>query len=144
MGSTPADGRRLAAAQTINAELLCGLPARLWSVRASMLCCCLDGPCVVPICHSVAGDADLVTETDKACEALVLGRIRAAFPDHKFIGEEGSAAQASRLPLYGRLCRALPPRCHAARLLAEGCPRFPLLAHMWLQGFVDAAIEPPC
>ncbi|KAI7843873.1 hypothetical protein COHA_002420 [Chlorella ohadii] len=40
-----------------------------------------------------SGDADLVTETDKKCEALVLGRIRAAFPDHKFIGEEGSAAQ---------------------------------------------------
>lgn len=40
-----------------------------------------------------AGDADLVTETDKKCEALVLDRIRQAFPDHKFIGEEGSAAQ---------------------------------------------------
>lgn len=36
-----------------------------------------------------------MTETDRKCEALVLGRIRAAFPDHKFIGEEGSAAQAS-------------------------------------------------
>ena len=40
-----------------------------------------------------AGDTDLVTETDKRCEALVLERIRQAFPDHKFIGEEGSAAQ---------------------------------------------------
>jgi hypothetical protein len=40
-----------------------------------------------------AGSVDLVTETDKQCEALVLSRIRAAFPDHKFIGEEGSAAQ---------------------------------------------------
>jgi inositol-phosphate phosphatase/L-galactose 1-phosphate phosphatase len=37
------------------------------------------------------GAVDLVTETDKACEAMVLSRIRAAFPDHAFIGEEGSA-----------------------------------------------------
>jgi inositol-phosphate phosphatase/L-galactose 1-phosphate phosphatase len=42
---------------------------------------------------SHSGDADLVTETDKKCEELILGRIREAFPDHKFIGEEGSAAQ---------------------------------------------------
>ncbi|EFN58920.1 hypothetical protein CHLNCDRAFT_34254 [Chlorella variabilis] len=40
-----------------------------------------------------SGDTDLVTETDKRCEELVLSRISAAFPDHKFIGEEGSAAQ---------------------------------------------------
>ncbi|PSC69083.1 Inositol monophosphatase 3 [Micractinium conductrix] len=40
-----------------------------------------------------AGDADLVTETDKKCEALILERISAAFPAHKFIGEEGSAVQ---------------------------------------------------
>jgi fructose-1,6-bisphosphatase/inositol monophosphatase family enzyme len=41
----------------------------------------------------ITGDTDLVTETDKKCEELVLSRIQAAFPDHKFIGEEGSAAQ---------------------------------------------------
>jgi fructose-1,6-bisphosphatase/inositol monophosphatase family enzyme len=42
-----------------------------------------------------AGAVDLVTETDKKCEELVLGTIHKTFPDHKFIGEEGSAAQAS-------------------------------------------------
>ena len=36
-----------------------------------------------------------MTETDKRCEELVLGTIHGKFPDHKFIGEEGSAAQAS-------------------------------------------------
>lgn len=36
-----------------------------------------------------------MTETDKRCEHLVLTRIHKTFPDHKFIGEEGSAAQAS-------------------------------------------------
>lgn len=39
------------------------------------------------------GVMDLVTETDKQCEALILNMIRDAFPDHCFIGEEGSAAQ---------------------------------------------------
>eukprot|EP00793_Prasinoderma_coloniale_P005671 PRCOL_00004145-RA len=37
------------------------------------------------------GDVDLVTETDKACEELILGRLRAEFPSHCFIGEEESA-----------------------------------------------------
>ncbi|GJP49974.1 hypothetical protein CLOM_g9131 [Closterium sp. NIES-68] len=37
------------------------------------------------------GKVDLVTETDKQCEALILQHISAAFPSHKFIGEEASA-----------------------------------------------------
>ena len=45
---------------------------------------------------------DLVTETDKECEALILAAIQGAFPSHKFIGEEGSADQA-RLPHAGTL-----------------------------------------
>ena len=36
---------------------------------------------------------DLVTETDKECEKLIFGRLKEAFPDHKFIGEEESSAQ---------------------------------------------------
>lgn len=36
---------------------------------------------------------DLVTETDKQCEEEIYSRLRAAFPDHAFIGEEGSASQ---------------------------------------------------
>ena len=39
------------------------------------------------------GSVDLVTATDKQCEEVILSSIRQAFPDHKFIGEEGSAAQ---------------------------------------------------
>ena len=56
-----------------------------------------------------AGDADLVTETDKKCEALILERISAAFPAHKFIGEEGSAVQVGEqegaCANTGRRCR---------------------------------------
>ncbi|MBV9608743.1 MAG: inositol monophosphatase, partial [Acidobacteria bacterium] len=36
------------------------------------------------------GDADLVTEADRASEALLLDRISAGFPRHDLIGEEGS------------------------------------------------------
>lgn len=39
------------------------------------------------------GKVDLVTETDKNCEELVFGKLREAFPEHAFIGEEGSAEQ---------------------------------------------------
>ncbi len=41
------------------------------------------------------GTIDLVTEADRASEALIASRIRAAFPDHRLIGEEGArGAQA--------------------------------------------------
>jgi len=36
------------------------------------------------------GTVDLVTEADKGAEVLIAGRIRAAFPDHRLIGEEGA------------------------------------------------------
>lgn len=39
------------------------------------------------------GQMDLVTETDKECERVIISRLRAAFPDHAFIGEETSAEQ---------------------------------------------------
>jgi myo-inositol-1(or 4)-monophosphatase len=36
------------------------------------------------------GDADLVTEADRSSEKLILERIRAHWPDHEVIGEEGA------------------------------------------------------
>ncbi|KAL1410694.1 hypothetical protein Q8F55_001636 [Vanrija albida] len=35
-----------------------------------------------------ANAVDLVTEVDKAVEAFIFGRIRAAYPSHQFVGEE--------------------------------------------------------
>ena len=32
--------------------------------------------------------ADLVTETDQECERIIVRRLKEAFPNHKFIGEE--------------------------------------------------------
>lgn len=37
-------------------------------------------------------DFDLVTETDKMSENLILGHLKRCFPTHKFIGEESAAA----------------------------------------------------
>ncbi len=36
------------------------------------------------------GDVDLVTEADRASEALIKGRLAAAFPEHGIYGEEGT------------------------------------------------------
>jgi myo-inositol-1(or 4)-monophosphatase len=36
------------------------------------------------------GDVDLVTEADRASEALIVARLRAAFPEHGIYGEEGT------------------------------------------------------
>ncbi|KAL7088540.1 hypothetical protein ACP275_13G133100 [Erythranthe tilingii] len=38
------------------------------------------------------GQVDLVTETDKACEELIFNFLKLHYPDHKFIGEETTAA----------------------------------------------------
>ena len=41
---------------------------------------------------------DLVTATDKACEDYIISTLKAAHPDHSFIGEESSFAQGELLP----------------------------------------------
>lgn len=45
------------------------------------------------------GTVDLVTETDKECEKLILEIIKNKFPTHQFIGEETSADKDSPIPL---------------------------------------------
>ena len=37
--------------------------------------------------------AEVLTETDGAVEKLIVDKLAAAFPDHKFIGEEGIGAE---------------------------------------------------
>ncbi|SPP85336.1 blast:Inositol monophosphatase 1 [Drosophila guanche] len=44
------------------------------------------------VCKS--GDIDLVTQTDKDVEKLLMDGVRRYFPDHKFIGEEESSTEA--------------------------------------------------
>ncbi|HTW23771.1 MAG TPA: inositol monophosphatase family protein [Candidatus Baltobacteraceae bacterium] len=44
---------------------------------------------------SYKGEVDIVTETDKRSEAIVVARIRERFPDHAIIAEEGGGAGAA-------------------------------------------------
>jgi len=41
------------------------------------------------------GDVDLVTEADRASEAFILKRLRAYFPDHAIVAEEGGGHEAA-------------------------------------------------
>jgi myo-inositol-1(or 4)-monophosphatase len=41
------------------------------------------------------GDVDLVTEADRASEKLIVSGLRAAFPEHGIVGEEGTRDQMS-------------------------------------------------
>src|SRR5688500_4058623 len=43
------------------------------------------------------GTVDLVTEADRASEALIAERIRTAFPDHRLLGEEGARGAPERV-----------------------------------------------
>src|SRR5438105_2174338 len=40
-------------------------------------------------------EADLVTEADRACEKLLIARLRAQWPSHNIVAEEGSGHQSS-------------------------------------------------
>lgn len=80
---------------------------------------------------SYKGEVDLVTETDKRSEAIVVGRLRREFPDHRIVAEEGSsgAAGASRYewhvdPLDGTTNFAHGYPCFAVSiaLLEDGQP----------------------
>jgi len=42
-----------------------------------------------------SGTVDVVTEADRASEKLIVESLRAAFPDHGIVGEEGSRSQAA-------------------------------------------------
>jgi myo-inositol-1(or 4)-monophosphatase len=52
---------------------------------------------------------DLVTATDRAVEALVTTRLRAAFPDHLLVGEEGSSGAPPPRPRPGQYAWYLDP-----------------------------------
>ena len=47
------------------------------------------------------GACDLVTATDKKCEALIFERLQARFPSHVFVGEESVAAADGQIPAIG-------------------------------------------
>ena len=52
---------------------------------------------------------DLVTETDRDAEALIVGRLRRAFPDHLIVAEEASAGASLSAPTDDRYVWYLDP-----------------------------------
>ncbi len=66
---------------------------------------------------------DLVTETDRAVEALITGRLQRAFPDHVVIGEEASAGAAPKRPPADRYAWYCDP-LDGTTNFAHGHPHF--------------------
>ena len=49
--------------------------------------------------------AEVLTETDGAVEKLIVDKLTEAFPDHKFIGEEGIGADTEGVSLQPKFCQ---------------------------------------
>lgn len=69
------------------------------------------------------GVVDLVTDTDREVEALVVEQLRRAFPDHCIVGEEGSAGQQPARPQPGQYAWYLDP-LDGTTNFAHGHPHF--------------------
>ena len=76
-----------------------------------------------------SNDSDLVTRTDKECEATIRGLILETFPDHAILGEEGGMEGSSRFewivdPLDGTVnyAHGFPFFCVSIGLEIEGVP----------------------
>ena len=69
------------------------------------------------------GAVDLVTETDRAVEALLVERLRRAVPDHLIVAEEGSAGAGPARPQAGQYAWYLDP-LDGTTNFAHGHPHF--------------------
>ena len=69
------------------------------------------------------GVVDLVTETDRELEALIVDRLRQAFPDHTIVGEEASAGMALQAPATDGYVWYLDP-LDGTTNFAHGIPQF--------------------
>ncbi|MGD9764409.1 MAG: inositol monophosphatase [Candidatus Binatia bacterium] len=69
------------------------------------------------------GAIDLVTESDRAVESLVTERLRAAFPEHRVIGEEASTGRVAPRPHARQYAWYLDP-LDGTTNFAHGHPHF--------------------
>lgn len=69
------------------------------------------------------GPVDLVTATDREIEALIVERIRRAFPDHLIVAEEASAGTSPQRPAADRYVWYLDPLDGTVNF-AHGHPHF--------------------
>jgi myo-inositol-1(or 4)-monophosphatase len=83
------------------------------------------------------GESNLVTEVDRACEDMIVAAIRTAFPDHDFLAEENTYAQAGSAfrwiidPLDGttNYAHGFPWFCVSIALEVEGEVRLGAIYH---------------
>lgn len=87
-----------------------------------------------PLDVQFKGTVDLVTQADRAAEALIAERLRSAFPDHRLMGEEGARATSDEAaaspfrwlidPLDGttNFAHGLPTFAVSIALEASGIP----------------------
>jgi myo-inositol-1(or 4)-monophosphatase len=76
------------------------------------------------------GEVDIVTESDRRAEAIILGKLRQKFPDHDIIAEEGSGSTSGARfcwhvdPLDGttNFAHGYPCFCVSIGLLEDGVP----------------------
>jgi myo-inositol-1(or 4)-monophosphatase len=66
---------------------------------------------------------DLVTDTDRAVEALIVERLQRAFPDHLIVGEEGSTGRQPARPAEDRYAWYVDP-LDGTTNFAHGHPQF--------------------
>ena len=69
------------------------------------------------------GPVDLVTDTDRAVEALVVGQLRRAFPDHLIVAEEAASGAALERPRPEQYAWYLDPLDGTVNF-AHGLPHF--------------------
>jgi len=76
------------------------------------------------------GAVDLVTETDRDAEALVVGQLQQAFPTHLIVAEQASAGSAPRRPPADRYVWYLDP-LDGTTNFAHAYPQFCVSLALW-------------
>src|SRR5512135_935767 len=85
------------------------------------------------------GVVDLVTDTDRDAEALVLKRLQRAFPDHLVVGEESSTGITLRRPPADRYVWYLDP-LDGTTNFAHAYPHFAVSLALTLAGAQQVAV----
>lgn len=80
------------------------------------------------------GETDLVTEVDKACEAMIVDMLRADFPDHDFLAEEND------YPVASARCKWIIDPLDGTTNYAHGFPWFCVSIALEVDGMVQAGV----
>jgi myo-inositol-1(or 4)-monophosphatase len=104
-------------------------------------------PCTQLAHIGLKGAVNPVTETDTAAEALIVARLRAAFPDHRILAEEGGGDVVAQDPIWlidpldgtNNFAHGFPHVGISLALLVEGRPVVGVI-HDPLRGETFAAV----